>query len=92
MLSGLAKISAISREGKAMTFAGTAAGSWFGEGSVLKDEPRKYDIVPALRKTSLAMMPRTTFMWLFENSVGFKPLSRSPAERAHGPVHRHHRI
>ena len=41
MLSGLAKISAISREGKAMTFAGTAAGSWFGEGSVLKDEPRK---------------------------------------------------
>jgi len=70
VLSGIAKISAISRDGKAMTFAGTAAGSWFGEGSVLKDEPRKYDIV-ALRKTSLAMMPRTTFMWLFENSVGF---------------------
>jgi len=70
VISGIAKISAISREGKAMTFAGTAAGSWFGEGSVLKDEPRRYDIV-ALRATRLAMMPRATFMWLFENSVGF---------------------
>ena len=38
-------ISAISRDGKAMTFAGAADGGWFGEGSVLKDEARKYDIV-----------------------------------------------
>lgn len=67
---GLVKISAISRSGKAMTFAGMATGAWFGEGSVLKDEPRKYDLV-ALRDTRLAMMPRATFMWLFENSPGF---------------------
>lgn len=70
VVDGLVKISAVSRGGKAMTFAGAAAGSWFGEGSVLKNEPRKYDLV-ALRDTRLAMMPRATFMWLFENSTGF---------------------
>jgi CRP/FNR family cyclic AMP-dependent transcriptional regulator len=70
VVSGLVKISAISRDGKAMTFAGAADGGWFGEGSVLKDEQRRYDIV-AVRDTELAMMPRSTFMWLFENSVGF---------------------
>ncbi|WP_274425921.1 Crp/Fnr family transcriptional regulator [Chelativorans sp. YIM 93263] len=67
---GLVKISAISAAGKAMTFAGMAGGSWFGEGSVLKDEPRQYDVV-AIRDTRLALMPRSTFMWLFENSTGF---------------------
>jgi CRP/FNR family transcriptional regulator, cyclic AMP receptor protein len=70
VISGLVKISAISHSGKAMTFAGAGAGGWFGEGSVIKDEPRKYDLV-AIRDTRLAMMPRSTFMWLFENSTGF---------------------
>jgi len=70
VISGLVKISAIASSGKAMTFAGVGAGSWFGEGSVLKDEPRKYDLV-AIGDTRLAMMNRATFMWLFENSTGF---------------------
>lgn len=70
VVAGLVKISAISRDGKAMTFAGATDGSWFGEGSVLKDEARKYDLV-AIRDTRLAMMSRATFMWLFENSTGF---------------------
>jgi CRP/FNR family cyclic AMP-dependent transcriptional regulator len=70
VITGLVKISAISRSGKAMTFAGAGAGGWFGEGSVLKDEPRKYDLV-ALRDTRLAMMQRSTFMWLYENSTAF---------------------
>jgi CRP-like cAMP-binding protein len=70
VVSGLVKISAISASGKAITFAGIGAGGWFGEGSVIKGEPRKYDLV-ALRTTRLAMMNRPTFMWLFDNSVGF---------------------
>ena len=70
VVDGLVKISAISPDGKAMTFAGMAAGAWFGEGSVLKNEPRKYDLV-ALRTTTLAMMKRSTFMWLYDNSAGF---------------------
>jgi CRP-like cAMP-binding protein len=70
VVTGLVKISTISRTGKAMTFAGVGDGGWFGEGSLIKDEPRQYDLV-AIRDTRLAMMPRAVFMWLFENSTGF---------------------
>ena len=70
VVSGLIKISAISMDGKPMTFAGVGAGGWFGEGTVIKHEARKYNVV-ALRVTRLALLNRTTFMWLFETSVGF---------------------
>lgn len=70
VLTGLVKISAISQEGKAITFAGVGEGGWFGEGTVLKNEPRKYDLV-VLRDTRMALMARPTFAWLFETSVGF---------------------
>ena len=67
---GLIKLSTVSRSGKAVTLAGLRAGGWFGEGTVLKDEPRQYDLV-ALRDTRMAMMNKATFLWLFENSVAF---------------------
>jgi CRP/FNR family transcriptional regulator, cyclic AMP receptor protein len=70
IITGLARMSIVSRDGKATTFTGMTAGAWFGEGSVLKNEPRRYDVV-ALRDTRLAMMDRATFVWLMENSVGF---------------------
>jgi CRP-like cAMP-binding protein len=70
IVTGLIKMSSIARSGKPITFAGIGAGGWFGEGSVLKDEARKYDLV-ALRDTHLLMMNRSTFFWLYENSVGF---------------------
>ena len=70
VVSGLAKIGTISRSGKAVSITGLTAGAWFGEGTVLKNEPRRYDIV-ALRDSRLALMDRATFLWLFENSVGF---------------------
>ncbi len=70
VVSGLVKIGSVSSSGKAVAFAGMPAGMWFGEGSVLKGEVRMYDLV-ALRETRLALMNRTTFLWLFENSVGF---------------------
>jgi CRP-like cAMP-binding protein len=68
--TGLVKMSAVARTGKAITFAGIGAGGWFGEGSMLKNEERKYDLV-ALRDTRLNLMNRATFVWLCENSVGF---------------------
>ena len=67
---GLVKLGTVSRSGKAVTLAGLRAGGWFGEGTVLKDEPRQYDLV-ALRDTRMALMNRSTFFWLFENSVAF---------------------
>ena len=70
IVTGLARMGIVSRGGKAASFAGLTAGAWFGEGTVLKNELRRYDVV-ALRDTRLAMMDRRTFVWLFENSVGF---------------------
>jgi CRP/FNR family cyclic AMP-dependent transcriptional regulator len=70
VVSGLVKMGTVSREGKAVSFTGVTAGAWFGEGTVLKNEARRYDLV-ALRDTRLAMMDRATFLWLFENSVVF---------------------
>ncbi|MEW6449475.1 Crp/Fnr family transcriptional regulator [Leptospira sp. severe_002] len=67
---GLIKLGTVSKAGKAVTLAGLRAGGWFGEGTVLKDEPRRYDLV-ALRDTRMALMNRQTFLWLFENSVAF---------------------
>jgi CRP/FNR family transcriptional regulator, cyclic AMP receptor protein len=67
---GIIKLSTVASSGKAVTLAGIRAGGWFGEGTLLKDEPRQYDLV-ALRDTRMAMMNRATFFWLFENSVAF---------------------
>lgn len=70
VITGLVKISAISRSGKAMTFAGVGPGGWFGEGSMLKDEPRRYDGV-ALRDSRIAYLPHATFQWLLDTSIAF---------------------
>lgn len=70
VVTGLVRMGIVSRGGKATSFTGLTAGAWFGEGSVLKNEPRRYDLV-ALRDSRIAMMDRATFFWLFENSVGF---------------------
>ena len=70
IVSGLARMSIVSRNGKTTTFTGMTAGAWFGEGTVLKNEARRYDVV-ALRDTRVALMDRKTFFWLFENSVAF---------------------
>lgn len=70
VVTGLARMGTVSSGGKAASFAGLTAGAWFGEGSMLKREPRRYDVV-ALRDTRLALMDRATFFWLFENSVAF---------------------
>lgn len=70
VVTGLVKMSSVSLSGKATTFVGIGAGGWFGEGSMLKNEERKYDLV-ALRDTRLLLMNRPTFVALSENSVGF---------------------
>ncbi|MDB5798955.1 MAG: Crp/Fnr family transcriptional regulator [Paucimonas sp.] len=67
---GLLKMSSVSPEGKTVTFTGMLAGGWFGEGSLLKTEPRRYDVV-ALRDSTLACMPRATFNWLLDTSIAF---------------------
>jgi CRP-like cAMP-binding protein len=70
VVTGLVRVGTVSRGGKIVSYTGLTAGAWFGEGTVLKNEPRQYDVV-ALRDSRLAMMDRATFFWLFENSVAF---------------------
>ncbi len=70
IVDGLVKMASVSPEGKTTTFLGVARGGWFGEGSLLKDRTRKYDIV-ALRATRLAFMPKATFDWLLDTDIAF---------------------
>lgn len=70
VVDGLVKMANVSADGKPTSFTGIPAGGWFGEGSLLKDEPRRYDIV-ALRMSQIAYMPRATFMTLLDTSVAF---------------------
>ncbi|WP_353192357.1 Crp/Fnr family transcriptional regulator [Pandoraea pnomenusa] len=70
VIEGLVKIATASASGKSVTFTGVPAGAWFGEGSVLKREHRKYDVM-ALRDSVLAHMPIATFDWLLDTSIPF---------------------
>ncbi|TCT13250.1 CRP-like cAMP-binding protein [Tepidamorphus gemmatus] len=70
VISGIVKMSNFTSGGKAVSYTGLTKGGWFGEGSVLKDEPRQYDII-ALRETRVALLNGPTFRWLCENSTPF---------------------
>lgn len=70
VIDGLVKIASVSPGGKAVTFTGVPAGGWLGEGSLLKSEPRRYDVV-ALRFSQIAYMPRSAFQWLLDTSIPF---------------------
>jgi CRP/FNR family cyclic AMP-dependent transcriptional regulator len=70
VIDGLAKMSSDWASGKTASYTGIAAGGWFGEGSMLKTEPRRYDVI-ALRDTRVACMKRETFHWLLDHSIPF---------------------
>lgn len=70
VFTGLVKVATVSDRGKQVSLAGFTNGAWFGEGSLIKGEMRRYDIV-ALRDSRLMLMDATTFAWLLDHSVGF---------------------
>ena len=70
VIEGLVKMSNLSTEGKLTTLTGVPAGGWFGEGSLLKEEPRRYDIM-ALRESRIAYLPRSAFNRLLNTNLGF---------------------
>lgn len=70
VVEGLLKISSDLASGKTATLTGVPPGGWFGEGSLLKTEPRRYDTI-ALRDSRVACMRRETFQWLLDHSIGF---------------------
>ncbi|MFC5303105.1 Crp/Fnr family transcriptional regulator [Azospira restricta] len=70
VVDGLVKMTSNWVTGKTTTFTGLAAGGWFGEGSLLKKDVRKYDVM-ALRTSRIAYLNRNTFLWLMDHSIPF---------------------
>jgi len=70
VVEGLLKMSTDSASGRTITFTGVPPGGWFGEGTALKRETYRYNIM-ALRRSVVAGLPIDTFHWLLDNSIGF---------------------
>jgi CRP/FNR family transcriptional regulator, cyclic AMP receptor protein len=70
VVDGLVKMTSVNSQGKTTTFTGVTSGGWFGEGSILKDPTRRYDI-ETLRASRMALMPRATFQWLLDTDIAF---------------------
>jgi CRP/FNR family transcriptional regulator, cyclic AMP receptor protein len=70
VLSGLVKLQSTSSEGRRSAYLGIPGGEWFGEGSAMKDEARRYDVI-ALRETELLCLPRAEFHRLRAASLAF---------------------
>ena len=70
VVEGLLKMSADSASGRTITFTGVPPGGWFGEGTAIKRESYRYNIM-ALRHSVVAGLPIDTFHWLLDNSIGF---------------------
>jgi CRP/FNR family transcriptional regulator, cyclic AMP receptor protein len=68
--SGLIKLAISGATGRNMTLSGVPPGGWFGEGSVIKRELRKYD-VETLQRSLVLFVPATTFHALLAASVPF---------------------
>lgn len=70
VIDGLLKVSTLTSQGRTTTYTGIAPGGWFGEGTMLKREPYRYDVL-ALRTSKVAGLPVATFEWLLDHSFGF---------------------
>ena len=70
VIDGLLKMSNDSRAGTPITFTGIPPGAWFGEGTLLKREPYRYNI-EALRPSTVAGLAIDTFHALLDRSIPF---------------------
>jgi len=70
VLNGLVKLQTEAADGRRSAFIGVPDGEWFGEGSVLKSELRRYAVV-ALRDSWLLCLPRDVFTELQHSNLRF---------------------
>jgi CRP/FNR family transcriptional regulator, cyclic AMP receptor protein len=83
VLEGLLKWSINAADGRTVTLGGQSVGSWFGEGTLLRGQPRRADLV-ALRHSRVAMLPFETFDWLRRTQGSFNEfLLHQVNERLH---------
>ena len=82
-IEGLLKWTVTSDSGRSVTLGGLSAGSWFGEGTLLRAAPRTADII-ALRPSRVVLLPAETFEWLHATERSFDHfLLRQINERMH---------
>lgn len=83
VIEGLLKWTVTSDHGRSVTLGGLSAGSWFGEGTLLRGAPRTADVI-ALRPSRVAVLPQDTFEWLHATQRSFDHfLLRQINERMH---------
>lgn len=70
VVRGVVKISSDASSGKTASLAGITAGGWFGEGTLLKREPVKYDAI-VLCDSQIACMPLALFDELLNTQNSF---------------------
>jgi CRP-like cAMP-binding protein len=67
---GLIKLAVYSVDGRSSTLSGVPEGGWCGEGSVIKREARRYDVI-AVRASQIMLVPADTFHRLMAESLPF---------------------
>lgn len=67
---GLVKLAIYNASARGCTFSGVPSGGWFGEGSVIKRELRKYDVI-AIQRSLVLFVPSATFHALLDSSLPF---------------------
>jgi CRP/FNR family cyclic AMP-dependent transcriptional regulator len=70
VMSGLVKSSVTTSHGMTTTFASVSTGAWLGEGVVQNGTARRFDII-ALKESRIALVPRATFLRLYNSNMGF---------------------
>lgn len=70
LVEGLLKMSNDPGAGPPITFTGLPPGAWFGEGTLLKREPYRYNI-ETLRQSAVAGLPVDSFHDLLDRSIPF---------------------
>ena len=70
VIDGLLKMNNDDTVSPPLTFTGVPPGAWFGEGTLLKHEPYRYNI-QALRRSNVAGLPIQSFHTLLETSLPF---------------------
>lgn len=70
VVDGLLKMSNDTAAGGTITYTGIPPGAWFGEGTLLKREPYRYNI-EALRDSVVAGLPTEDFHALLDSSIPF---------------------
>jgi len=70
VLCGLVMLESEADGQRRSAFMGVPDGEWFGEGTALKNEPRRYNVV-ALRDSWLLQLPQADFQRLQASDLGF---------------------